>query len=252
MIYVVTHKKFEMSLPDGYKVLNIGTDDCVGDNIGYKNANYCELTGLYSLYKNSSDEYVGLVHYRRFFADRLSLFDYAFLKSPLKPLSFQKAKNILKDYDFILPQKQHLYENAYDDYKHYHCEEDLILTRDVLITKYPEYGKAFDVVMDRNTIYPCNMIISSKQVFDDYCKWLFDILFEVENQIDLTKYGEDKYNSRVFGFLSERLLNVYVEYNKSSVCEMPIVFLGWKPYQNSLYYRRKINKQVDAVYYTSK
>ena len=60
-VYVITHKKFNMIPQENYKVLLVGAyrghvyGDCfddAGDNISEKNANYCELTGVYWLWKN--------------------------------------------------------------------------------------------------------------------------------------------------------------------------------------------------------
>lgn len=39
----------------------------------------------------------------------------------------------------------------------------------------------------------------------------FDILFDVEKQLDMTGY--DEYNQRVYGFIAERLLRVWIVYN---------------------------------------
>ncbi|HFI0659750.1 TPA: DUF4422 domain-containing protein, partial [Streptococcus suis] len=70
--------------------------------------------------------------------------------------------------------------------------------------------------------YCYNMLISNREIFDNYSKWLFDILFELEKNVDLSKY--DNYNKRMIGFVSERLINVWVHKNQLSVKELPVVF----------------------------
>ena len=77
-IYIVTHKKFKPPVDPMYvpiqvgkqntkKNLNILSDD-TGDNIAYKNANYCELTALYWIWKNEMQaDIIGMCHYRRYF-----------------------------------------------------------------------------------------------------------------------------------------------------------------------------------------
>ena len=66
------------------------------------------------------------------------------------------------------------------------------------------------------------MIIAKKEYFNNYCEWLFDILFELEKKIDLSNY--DEYNKRIFGFLSERLLNVWLYKNKDLKIKQKVVY----------------------------
>ena len=61
-----------------------------------------------------------------------------------------------------------------------------------------------------------------KEKFDNYCQWLFGILFELEKKIDLS--CSDGYNTRMYGFVSERLLNVWIHHENLSVKEMPVYF----------------------------
>ena len=58
-IYIITHKKFNEPKLEDYKPLQVGFQndlgylrDNKGDNISDKNKNYCELTGLYWIWKN--------------------------------------------------------------------------------------------------------------------------------------------------------------------------------------------------------
>ena len=55
---------------------------------------------------------------------------------------------------------------------------------------------------------PYNMFYTSKRNVDLYCEWLFNILFDVEQKTDMKGYTE--YQRRLYGFLSERLLNVWL------------------------------------------
>lgn len=67
------------------------------------------------------------------------------------------------------------------------------------------------------------MFVMKKELFDEYCAWLFDILFELEKRIDISRY--DAYQARVFGFLGERLFNVWLEKKKLKIKEIEVVNL---------------------------
>ncbi len=64
------------------------------------------------------------------------------------------------------------------------------------------------------------MFIANKNIIDEYCKWLFPILFDLESKMDISKY--DSYNQRMFGFVSERLLNVWLYHNNLTIKEYPV------------------------------
>ena len=64
------------------------------------------------------------------------------------------------------------------------------------------------------------MFVTSHKNFDKYCDWLFSILFEVEKRIQISS---DLYQSRVFGFMAERLLNLYIYHNQFSVKYLPVI-----------------------------
>lgn len=77
--------------------------------------------------------------------------------------------------------------------------------------------------MNRRKLHILNMFVMKRSLFDEYCTWLFDILFELEKRTDLSGY--DTYEARLFGFMSERLFNVWLERQNLKKCEVPVVFL---------------------------
>ena len=68
-----------------------------------------------------------------------------------------------------------------------------------------------------------NMFIMKRNLFNDYCDWLFGILFKVENRIDISDWNKSE--QRVFGYLSERLLDVWIEKNNIKYKELHFMFM---------------------------
>ena len=187
--------------------------DNTGDNISEKNKNYCELTALYWAWKNLDADAVGLVHYRRYFAGR------PFSKQPAQEADFRKA---LDRAPILLPVKRHYWiETNYSQYIHAHHTQDLEITRPVLAERCPEYLSAYDRQMQKRSGHRFNMFVMRRDKLDAWCAWLFPVLFEVERRLDITDY--DPYNARVFGFLAERLLDVWIETNRVPYTEIPVL-----------------------------
>ncbi|WP_010690238.1 DUF4422 domain-containing protein [Ligilactobacillus animalis] len=230
-MYVITHKRNDYKLPSGYKNLLVGANknqvngveylaDNQGENISDKNSSYCELTGMYWLWKHLDQipNNIGISHYRRYFSDKGKLTEYVetMVTGKVTPLSLKKADLYLKDHDWIVPKKIGLENGEKDLYENYvnaHYEKDLKATRDIISKLYPEYVTTFDKVFASNEFSQFNMCYTSKEEYAKYCQWLFDILFEVEKQIDIEGY--DAYQGRVFGFLAERLFNVWLQHDEA-------------------------------------
>lgn len=237
-ILVATHKQYWMKEDESYLPLHVGkagkaelgyVGDDTGDNISAKNANYCELTGLYWAWKNLACDYIGLCHYRRYFAKPNVGKDKR--AAVLAKADYEK---LLKQYDILLPRKRNYYiETVRSQYEHAHNKRDLDETEAIIQELYPAYSEAFTTVMNRRKLYILNMFVMRKDRFDAYCEWLFDILFELERRIDISTY--DPYNARVFGFLSERLFNVWLEKQTATIGELPVVFLEKQNWGKKIY-----------------
>ncbi len=228
-VYVVTHKMLQekIDLPSIYQNLVVGGNsdlaramschvDSEGASISSYNSSFCELTGMYWIWKNCKEDIKGLVHYRRYFVNSIISRSYRTI------LDIDDINSRLDKVDLILPFKKYVDGSVKNDYLHWHPYEDFDVLEKTVRRICPSYGSAFNQVVNGKYIYPYNMLIGKCNIFDDYCDWLFPILFECKKHIDLE--DRDIYQRRVFGFLSERLMAVWVLKNKINVIETPVLF----------------------------
>jgi hypothetical protein len=224
-IFVITHKKYRMPDSKIYYPIQVGCEgkkslnylkDNVGENISSRNFTFCELTGMYWIWKNVNCKTVGLVHYRRFFYPNRFIFNYN------KYLKENEILRLLKKGSIIIPEKGYTFPKTdFEEYEYVHDKNELLKCREIISTKYPDYLIAFDKVINKKYYSQYNMIITSKEIFDKYCEWLFDILIEADKSFNY----EDKsdYDKRTCGFLGERLMNVWLYKNKQyKIIERPV------------------------------
>ncbi|MCH3934406.1 MAG: DUF4422 domain-containing protein [Leuconostoc mesenteroides] len=229
-ILVAAHKPYKMPKDQKlYLPIYVGKDlhadaeidgyvgDNTGENISQKNGSYNELTAIYWAWKNLTADAIGLDHYRRY----LSLNKKKDINLALSQI---QVETLLQKSDIILPKKRnYVFQSNYAHYIHAHHKEPLDITRTVIAEKYPAYLADFDSVMKRTSAHMFNMFIMKKKKFDDYCTWMFDILFEVERRTDISDYSP--YEKRVYGFISELLLDVWIQKNKYEYVEVNFVHM---------------------------
>lgn len=220
-VFVATHVKFSPPTQPIYLPLHVGREgkndlgylgDNIGENISDLNYLFGELTGLYWIWKNISfddTDYVGLCHYRRYF-----------INSNGYVMDRNTYLELLKQYDVIIPK----HEECEVNYKYYygqaHNIKDLEAVEKAILKLYPEYIQSFKAVMEGKTYFCGNLCITSLFVLKEYAKWLFDIFAEASQEIDVTNY--DDYHKRVYGFLSEQMMFVYILQNELTYCEVPV------------------------------
>lgn len=192
--------------------------DDTGDNISEKNPFYCEMTAQYWAWKNIHDvEYIGFCHYRKYFED--------FFKN-------NNINNIFKsDTDVILAGPVVRNWGRYNFLKEFVCSEDIAIMLYVIKKQYPDYLKTISEYAYGYKDYPMNMLICRKSLFDDYAKWIFDILFECEKYIKLSPYSRAR---RVFGYISEFLMPIYFLHNHHKIKTMNYVDEEGKVRKDSL------------------
>jgi hypothetical protein len=231
-VIVAAHKPYDMPQDSMYLPVQVGAAgkapigfvrDDSGDHISSLNPWFCELTGMYWAWKNLDADAIGLAHYRRHFKgshkDGLSC----------GVLSSKEADHLLQKTGIILPKRRQYYiESLYSHYAHTHYARDLDETRKILEDIAPAYVPSFDRVMERTWGHMFNMMIMKRKYFDEYCSFLFPVLFALYERGGFEDY--DPFQARLFGRISELLLDVWLDYKGYSYAEVPVAYMEKVPW----------------------
>lgn len=226
-IVVASHKPYWMPGDACYLPVQVGAfgkesipgfqRDDQGESISAKNQSYCELTGLYWAWKNLEADYLGLAHYRRHFAAGRG-------DKRCRVATGEQIMNALQATGVLLPKVRNYYiETNYTQYVHAHHAEDLEKTREIIAGFEPRTVWKYDEIMNRTYGHRFNMFVMRHDLADKWCEWLFEVMFELEGRLDISDYSPN--DARVFGFVSERLLDYWVENNGLAYTEMRVVNL---------------------------
>lgn len=234
-IIVAAHKIYRMPEDPMYLPVHVGAAgkesigyqrDDEGENISDLNPYFCELTGLYWAWKNLDADYIGLSHYRRHFS--------------LHPHSKDVWNSILKQQEiqddlgrvraFVPGKRKYYIETLYSHYAHTHYAYQLDTTRVIIKEKYPEYLSAFDQTVRQRWGYMFNMMILDRGLFDEYCSWLFDILFELRERLGEKELSP--FQARYYGRVSEIVFNVWLseqtktgKIKQNQIREIPLIHM---------------------------
>ena len=180
-----------------------------GKNIDFLNPWYCELTGLYYLWKHCDDDILGLEHYRRSFKYNGHL------------LNAQDAESILNDNDVICHKAILRSYRLGRQLQSFIGKNDYHKIMVALKTTYPDYYETALKILDYKWHIQFNMLIAKKEFVNDYCEWLFGLLNPL---VEFT--GVDVFRKRSIGYISEILLNtLYFVHNniKYKECEVELL-----------------------------
>lgn len=224
-IYVVNHTKKAAQEDDIRKNIYVGNgiisteqlSDAVKDNISNLNPVLNELTAIYWIWKNTTNDYVGIEHYRRKFVVNPYIYD------DTKVLDRRMIKQYLEEYDFIVSKSGGDGILTVKECIQFNTNSKIFIEvfeeiKKIIKLKYPQYIKAFDSCFSGYTFYPCNLFITKRVMFDEYCTWLFDIILNFK-EMDLL-FKQEGENRRILGFIAERLLTVWLMNHDYKILEL--------------------------------
>ena len=239
-ILISCHKDTAYIESDIMKPIQLGCDltekrldnmlyDNEGENISKLNPMYCELTAQYWAWKNLDADYYGFCHYRRYFnfsdtkyeEDAYGNVLFPYLEKSVKEkfgIDDVQMEKVISQYDIITTTRKDLhnlaggYSNVIDQYEKAPLlhGKDIHTMLDIIDEKFPEYSKAAHAHCEGHVTSFCNMYILKKEIFFDYCEWMFNVLEEFCKRTDMTHYSTEAL--RTPGHLSERLFGIYYLY----------------------------------------
>ena len=232
-IFVLGYKAFDCKVTNPiYKIIDGGEEsfeapiqilnDTVGDSISELNGFYSELTRMYWVWKNLPlKKYVGFCHYRRYF----EFFD-----------DIPDMDEIFKDHDIVLPKPYKCGTVILKQYSKAHNNDDYKTMLAIIKTLRPDYYEgALKLSLTTKHLYINNSFIMKREDFLCYCDFIFPILeafltfHGFKTTSDIEKYVSDHadtylnhrtkpnsevwYQSRIGGFLAERLFTIWLSHH---------------------------------------
>jgi len=165
------------------------------DSLSMQNALYCELSASYYVWKHNTCDVTGLFHYRRV------------LNITEEQLHLLEIKKV----DAILPLPFVCYPDASGQYGRYLLPEDIRAMRGVLQEYETDNMSEIDAILKSPYLYNYNMLVARREVFNDYCDWIFPLLKEIA---DRCEKEDRKRLPRYVGRIGEVLTSLYFMMNK--------------------------------------
>lgn len=224
--YIIAHKPVEYGIWDDeiYTPLQVGNmeetfcplrDNTGQDNIAQWNNFFAEGTGTYWIWKNHPEtDYILHCQYRR----RLDVHNVDVNEI------FDKGREI------VCARPLNLAMPLWKQYCRCHSKMDMDIVKSIFYDTLPEWKSDFKRVIERGSImcYSNGFIMKSEE-YEEYCRWLFSILFEYMDRrnfstpdsveeitkkdiLEGTRKGTRgwRYQCQIGGFLSERLFTLWL------------------------------------------
>ena len=205
-IYVVGSSKNKFLPLDNIREKFLIDKKHAGANIDFFNPWYCELTGLYYMWRHCDDDIVGLEHYRRYFVnDKGKLLSEKEIRAALKDCDV--LCNKAPEYSKTFPIKMWLIQNGkwgemrkFLNFAKYYAGDDYYDTA----VKH----------LNGDTHYLCNMFIARRELMNEYCSFIFDLTVEY---IEAERRAGRVIPPRIIGYFTEFLFGAWLKLHNKKI-----------------------------------
>lgn len=238
--------------------------DDTGDNISEKRNSFCELTVQYWAWKNVNAEFYGLFDYKRYlsFSDKKYKTEYSIdpekhnnhhneiIEKFLDNNSIQKycldnekiIENYIQNNHVLVAEWCDLGRIANFRDKIFSLENYLLTLENILLApgtinnlkriindNYPQMSKYANDYLKGNKYLSCNCFVMPKNIFNNYCKFFFDVLFKFEQTLeDVNTFNKNL--MQTCAFVGKILLGIYIYYlentKKYTISYLQLVCFG--------------------------
>lgn len=138
-----------------------------------------------------------------------------------------ETERLFSKCDIIVPQKRrYVIESLFTHYASTHNARHLIEAREIIAERDPSCIPAVDAAYSQRWGYMFNMGVFRRNALDDYCSFLFPVLFALEER--LTEEGLTQnlspFDARLYGRVSEILFNAWlINHREYRLTELPLV-----------------------------
>ncbi len=167
------------------KRIAVISDDS-GENISAKNRMYCEMSAVYWIWKNTDHDWIGIEHYRRHL--------------------LVKPEMLTDDIDAIMPLPYICYPDEATQFLRFVSKDVFEALLKALKDLHPSEYEQYLKILYGKYQYTYNLMCVRKAVFEDYCRWFFEITEYMETMSD--KIPEIS-NTRALSYVAEVLTNIY-------------------------------------------
>lgn len=210
--------------------------DDTGENISHLNRTLCELTAIYWAWKNydklGDPDYIGLMSYRRLLIfneyeydkHNQNIEEKAYREVFTTPndgllekfgIDLKTINQYIPKYDLILPLKSELKlvntNSVREDWSKNILGvnvEDYARMVKYICENYPDYKNYILEQRDTSRRYFYQIFILRKDLFFDYCNFLFSLLEKLDKIIDTSNYNIN--GKRTLAYLGEALYDLYM------------------------------------------
>lgn len=224
---------------DSVNDFNLALKDNSGNNISNLNPFLCEMTAQYWARYNTTSNYIGFMHYRRYFNFSDTYYQeneygeiidkYIDLEAQRKYALYDETIiELCKHYDIITSERKDIsnFPESYTSiWNHYEraphlFKDDLLRMVEIIQRKYPEYHETVQEYLNGTITSFCNMYILRRDLFNEYFDWMYPILDTFMHNWNMNRYSIQ--GLRTPGHLAERLWNIWLNYQIKTRPELKV------------------------------